>query len=102
MPLTSPSIESISPTSSYVPEFLDWIFADGRQAGDTGIIQHIADSSSSGYYGYHVMYLVGDNEPVWKGTARANLADADRDAWMLELADNYAAALADGASHVGS
>ena len=94
--------ERISPTSNYVTEFMDWIFTDGRQAGDTGIVQHIASNPSSGYYGFHIMYLVGDNEPVWMGTARASLADAARDEWMTGLADNYAAALANGSSHVGS
>lgn len=94
--------EGIAANSSYVPEFLDWIFADGRKAGDTGIVQHIAEEDSNGYYGYHIMYLVGDGEPVWMGTARASLADEDRDTWMLALAENYPSSLADGASHVGS
>ena len=94
--------QRISPTSSYVAEFMDWIFADGRQTGDTGIIQHIADSPSSGYYGYHIMYLAGENEPTWMGTARANLADTARDEWMLDLADSYEASLASGADSIGS
>ena len=94
--------ERISPTDSYVTEFLDWIFTDGRQAGDTGIIQHVADDPSSGYYGYHIMYLAGDNEPIWMGTARASLADAERDDWMLELSSHYEASLTSGADHIGS
>lgn len=95
--------ERIAITDSYVPEFMDWIFADGRQAGDTGIVQHAAgENDGNKYWGYHIMYLVGDNEPVWKGTARANLADAARDEWMLALSGNYEAALADGSNSIGS
>ena len=94
--------QRISPTSNYVTEFMDWIFTDGRQIGDTGIVQHIASDPSNGYYGYHIMYLAGENEPVWMGTARDSMADTALDEWILELADNYAASLADGSGSVGS
>ena len=87
---------------SYVPEFLDWIFADGRKAGDTGIIQHDAGlSSTNGYWGYHFMYLVGDNEPVWMRGVRSILANEAITAWMEELTDSYEAAFTGSTENVG-
>ena len=59
--------EDVTPSSSYVPEFLNWIFADGRQVGDTGIVK--TD------YGYHIMYLKSiDSEPVWVQNVRTAIA----------------------------
>ena len=85
-----------------MPEFLEWIFADGRKAGDTGIVQHDAgDSATSGSWGYHFMYLVGDNEPVWKRTARNALTNEGLDAWVEELLGGYPAALTGGANNIG-
>ena len=39
-----------------VTEFNDFLFAEGRQVGDTGIVY----GESSSYAGYHVMYYVGE------------------------------------------
>lgn len=59
--------ENVTPTSSYVPEFLDWCFEAGRKVGDTGIIK--TD------YGYHIMYMKEiAKEPVWKSTIREQLS----------------------------
>ena len=92
----------ISPNSTYVPEFLEWIFADGRQAGDTGIVQHIAkDTDGNKYWGYHFMYLVGDSDPVWKTSVRNSLVTEDLKTWLDALKGNYAAELTDGAGHIG-
>ena len=91
----------ISPSSNYVPEFLEWIFEDGRKAGDTGIVQHDAGDSTRGYWGYHFMYMVGDNEPVWMGSVRSTLASEDRNAWVEELKGNYETSLTDAAGNIG-
>ena len=85
----------------YVPEFLEWIFADGRKVGDTGIVQHDAGDADSGYWGYHFMYLVGDNEPLWMRESRESLATEDMRAWLDGLKGNYAAALTSGADSIG-
>ena len=86
----------------YVPEFLEWIFADGRKVGDTGIVQHDpGDVGNGGYWGYHFMYLVGDNEPVWKRTVRNTLATEELAAWTEGLMENYPAALTGGAGSIG-
>lgn len=92
----------IDPDDGYVPEFLDWIFEDGRKAGDTGVVQHSAEEgATSGYYGYHFMYLVGDNEPRWARDVRSALTSQDLTAWVEELGSGYETALADGAEYLG-
>ena len=86
----------------YVPEFLEWIFADGRKVGDTGIVQHEAkDTDGNKYWGYHFIYMVGDNEPVWMRDTRDTLAKEDRNTWLEELKCNYETALTDGAESIG-
>lgn len=92
----------IDAADGYVPEFLDWIFADGRKPGDTGVVQHSAEEgATSGYYGYHFMYLVGDNEAKWARDVRSALTSRDLDSWEEELGSGYEAALADGAKYLG-
>lgn len=91
----------IGPNDEYVPEFLEWIYTDGRSVGDTGIVRHDAGDSTNGYWGYHFMYLVGDNEPVWMRDTREALATEDANAWVAELKGNYEAALTDGAKNIG-
>ncbi|MDE6589896.1 MAG: peptidyl-prolyl cis-trans isomerase, partial [Oscillospiraceae bacterium] len=86
----------------YVPEFLEWIFADGRNVGDTGIVQHsAADSDSNKYWGYHFMYLVGDNEPLWMRSARNALTSEALTSWQEGLNSSCATNLADGANYLG-
>lgn len=42
--------------TSFVQEFKDWYLAEGRQAGDYGLVKTT--------YGYHIMYFSG-TEPEW-------------------------------------
>lgn len=49
--------ESVAP-GQMVDSFNDWCFADGRQAGDTGIVE------SS--YGYHIMYYCGLSDVTYQ------------------------------------
>ena len=92
----------IGPDDSYVPEFLEWIYTDGRSVGDTGIVQHEAkDTDRNKYWGYHFIYMAGDNEPVWMRDTREALANQDTSAWLDELTDNYAAVLTGGAKNIG-
>lgn len=94
--------EDIATTGKYVPEFLSWIFEDGRQVGDVGIIRH-EDANSNGYNGYHLMYFVGnDHDPEWKPTARNAMASSAMSDWLDELKAGYTAALADGAKYLGA
>ncbi len=88
--------------TSLVPEFLGWIYEDGRTAGDVGVVQHsAADSDSNKYWGYHLMYYVGENEPVWMGSVRNTLTTEGQQDWIDQLAAAYPTALAGGADYLG-
>ena len=92
----------IDAADTYVPEFLDWIFADGRKPGDTGVVQHIAgESDRNKYYGYHLIYYVGENEPLWMRTARSTLADDALHEWLHGLTAGYPTAQTGGADYLG-
>ena len=46
-----------------VTAFNDWCFADGRQSGDSGIVQT--------EYGYHIMYFVAEGDTIyWREVVR--------------------------------
>lgn len=86
----------------FVPEFNDWVFDSARKTGDVGLVQHEGDeSSSSAYWGYHLIYYVGENEPVWMGTVRSTLASDAQDTWLHELTESLPASLSGGASYLG-
>ncbi len=86
----------------FVPEFNDWVFDSSRQPGEVDMVQHVAaEGASSGYYGYHLIYYVGENEPVWKGTARNTLASTALTEWLDTLVQGYAANLEGGADNLG-
>ena len=63
-----------------VAAFQDWCYEDGRQSGDTGIVQ------SS--YGYHIMYFVGyGSEEYWHHACENALRSNDQNAWHTSLVD---------------
>lgn len=63
--------EDVTPTTNFVPEFLDWIFTADRKAGDTGIVKTT--------YGYHIMFADSVEEAKWKADSRkAMLSDAQQ------------------------
>ena len=57
----------ITPTTNFVPNFLNWTIVENRQVGDTGIVESP--------YGYHIMYYVG-GEPLWIAASRDACASA--------------------------
>ncbi len=71
----------VTPSTNFVPEFLDWIFTNGRAAGDTGIVQ--TD------YGFHVMYLDAAEEPQWSAEAKSALLSADEEALLEDIDSRY-------------
>jgi len=88
--------------NDFVPEFNDWVFGSTHQHGDVGLVQHSAEEgATSGYYGYHLIYYVGENEPAWMGTVRDTLAKAARDEWMDGLAADYPTDELSGAGYLG-
>lgn len=82
-----------------VPEFDAWIFDSARKSGDTGLVSNVAEGSS--YYGYHVMYFVGQDGPKWHEVAEDALKDKDMTAWTDSTLEPYTAAWTDaGTSNV--
>lgn len=71
--------ESVYP-GQMVTNFNDWCFAEGRKAGDTGIVET--------EYGYHIMYYVSDAETLYRDMLIENtLRSADTEAWYTDLVE---------------
>lgn len=64
-----------------VDNFDEWLFADGRKAGDTGIVE--TD------YGYHVMYFDGFGLAAWQATADSALKSAKYSEDYAALEEKY-------------
>lgn len=64
-----------------VDEFDTWLFADGRAAGDTGIVK--SD------YGYHVMYLDSFGLTAWEAQADSALKNAKYTEDYAALTEKY-------------
>ena len=88
----------------FVEELNDWMFDEaGHQPGDTAVIRHEGDtSSSSAYWGYHVVYFQDWNESVWASNVRNTLTSQSMTQWQEQLTEPYQTALADGAKHLGN
>lgn len=64
-----------------VASFNDWCFAEGRKAGDTGIVET--------QYGYHVMYFVGDSDVTYRDyQIRNELTENAVSEWYADLIAN--------------
>lgn len=85
--------EGITKSTSFVQEFLDWCFADGRKEGDAGVI----DSS----YGSHVMYLDSFGDPYWKVQATNTLKNEAYDTWLAEQSTAETITDGSGMQYVG-
>ncbi len=71
--------ESVYP-GQMVTNFNDWCFAEGRKAGDTGIVET--------EYGYHIMYYVSGAETLYRDMLIENtLRSADTEAWYTGLVE---------------
>ncbi len=74
-------------------EFNDWCYAEGRKAGDTGIVESI--------HGQHIMYFVGyGSTEYWKDACSEALAEQDYTEWETALRDSVTAQLQGGMSVV--
>lgn len=85
--------EKVTPDSNYVQPWLDWIFADGRKVGDTGLVETS--------YGWHVMYLDAYNRPAWMDKAEEGKSSDDQAAFMDEVKAGYEAVDGSGIAQVG-
>lgn len=63
------------------PELAEWIFADGRESGDTTAIV-----TEEGYT--YVMYYVGQGDPEWKNSIASTLLNDARNEYMDALAES--------------
>ncbi len=67
-----------------VSEFQDWCYADGRKAGDTGIVQTS--------YGFHIMYFVGYSDEVyWHYACNNALVSEAYSEWADEMVEGVTA-----------
>lgn len=60
-----------------IETFNDWIFDDARQSGDTGLVKNTESTKQ----GWHIIYFISEDEPLWKVTARAGI-------WSDSVKDN--------------
>lgn len=73
--------EDITKSSSYVKEFLDWCFADGRKVGDYGIIK--TD------YGYHIMYMSKISDTAqWQSDIKDTLANDEYEKFFKDITED--------------
>lgn len=86
----------------FVSEFDEWLFDAARKEGDVEIIRHEdAEPTASSYFGYHIVYYVGPNDPVWKRTADEALRKADTTEWEDGVKEGYTATQEAGADLIG-
>ena len=87
----------VTTSTNFFSGFMNWIYADGRQVGDTGLVEN----PQSGQQGWHVMYLDAAGEREWELAARGSLMLEAVSAWIDELQTGYEAVEADGIKHIG-
>ncbi|MCH5190573.1 MAG: peptidylprolyl isomerase [Oscillospiraceae bacterium] len=74
-------IEGITPTSSYVKNFLDWSVDESRKVGDTDIVET--------EYGYHVMYYSSAEGETWYVNIKNEIFSENYNAVFDELTEKY-------------
>ncbi len=76
---------SVSSTSGYDANFMDWALDPSRQPGDTGIVQN----TTSSVKGWHIMYYVSSGDPIWRQTVTAAFREDDYDALDAQAIKSY-------------
>lgn len=76
----------------------DWLFADGRQVGDTTIVE--ATDTSGNTIGYQILYVEGFGEVRWKYQAANALRSDDYNQWYEEVQANYPAELTEDGKNI--
>jgi len=72
----------LTKSTSFIQGFKDWYLAEGRKAGDTGLVKNTESSVN----GYHIMYFC-NSEPIWK-TEASTILLSERTSDLLEDAEN--------------
>ena len=81
-----------------VSSFNDWIFEEGRKAGDVGLVEYVGR-----YCGWHIIYFSGvDEEPHWYTTAKDKTQSSMQNDWRTGLVEACEVVEADGMKYVGS
>lgn len=62
-------ISNITSTSNYVDSFRSWAIDPRRREGDAELVKS--------EYGWHIMYYVSTNDPIWKQTVTTVLQNQD-------------------------
>ncbi len=65
-------ISNITSTSSYVEPFRAWAIDPARRAGDAELVKT--------EYGWHIMYYVSTNDPIWRQNTAVALENQDYEA----------------------
>ena len=68
----------ITSTSGYTEAFRDWATDPARKEGDVDLVKT--------EFGWHIMYYVSNNDPIWRQSVTAALQNQD----YLDLADSAA------------
>ena len=89
--------EGVTRDTSFFADFLNWIFADGRAIGDTGLVENPQD----GQQGWHIIYLEGWDEPVWKLTGKNALTNEKLNTGLEGLTENMEATQGAGVKYLG-
>ena len=76
---------SVSSTSGYDANFMDWALDPSRQPGDTGIVQN----TTSSVKGWHIMYYVSSDDPIWRQTVTSAFREDDYDALDAQAIKSY-------------
>ncbi len=85
-------IPAVASDSNYVDTFKNWCLEDGRQVGDTGIVES--------EYGYHIMYCVS-MEPYWQYQATTDLKGNAISEWRAQQTADYTVEQGSGMKYVG-
>lgn len=76
----------------------DWLFARGRQVGETTIVEN--QDSSGNTTGYQILYVESLGQVRWKYQATTKMQSDDYDKWYSDLQTQYPAEKKDAAKYV--
>ena len=74
-------ISDITSSSGYVEAFRDWALDPARKAGDVELVKT--------EYGWHIMYYVSTNDPIWKQNTTAALMNQDYENMAKEASQGW-------------
>lgn len=76
----------------------DWLFADGRKAGDTTVLEY--KDASNRVMGYQILYVDSLGDVAWRYSATTALQAADFQTWFDEMEFNYPAELTEKGTEI--